>query len=68
MDGTKVRANAANDRTYDDEALRRLLKRSERTICDLEAQNEAGEDAAPGICRRNWPGGKRCESGCVGRR
>ena len=47
VDGTKVRANAANDRTYDDEALRRLLKRSERTICDLEAQNEAGEDAAP---------------------
>ena len=47
VDGTKVRANAANDRTYDDEALRRLLKRSERTICDLEVQNEAGEDAAP---------------------
>ena len=47
VDGTKVRANAANDRTYDDETLRRLLERSERTICDLEAQNEAGEDAPP---------------------
>ena len=47
VDGTKVRANAANDRTYDDEALRRLSKRLKRTICDLEAQNEAGEDAAP---------------------
>ena len=47
VDGTKVRANAANDRTYDDKTLRRLLERSERTICDLEAQNEAGEDAAP---------------------
>ena len=49
MDGTKVRANAANDRfAYEgDEALRRVLKRSERTICDLEAQNEAREDAAP---------------------
>ena len=45
VDGTKVRANAANDRTYDDETLRRLLERSDRTICDLEAQNEAGEDA-----------------------
>ena len=47
VDGTKVRANAANDRTYDEEALRRLLERSERAICDLEAQNEAGEDAPP---------------------
>ncbi len=28
VDGTNVRANAANDRTYDDEALRRLLERS----------------------------------------
>ena len=47
VDGTKVRANAANDRTYDDEALRRLLERAERAICELEAQNEAGEDAPP---------------------
>ena len=47
VDGTKVRANAANDRTYDGEALRRLLERSDRTICALEAQNEAGEDAPP---------------------
>ena len=47
VDGTKVRANAANDRTYDGEALRRLSERSDRTICALEAQNEAGEDAPP---------------------
>ena len=47
VDGTKVRANAANNRTYDDKALGRLMERSERTICDLEAQNEAGEDAPP---------------------
>ena len=46
VDGTKVRANAA-DRTYDGEALRRLSERSDRTICALEAQNEAGEDAPP---------------------
>ncbi len=44
VDGTKVRANAANDRTYDDEALRRLLKRSERTICGLKAQIEAAAE------------------------
>ena len=47
VDGTKVRANAANDRTYDGEALRRLLERSDRAVCALEAQNEAGEDAPP---------------------
>ena len=47
VDGTKVRANAANDRTYDGEALRRLSERSDRAICALEAQNEAGEDAPP---------------------
>ena len=47
VDGTKVRANAANNRTYDDKALGRLMERSDRTICDLEAQNEAGEDAPP---------------------
>ena len=47
VDGTKVRANAANNRTYDDKALGRLMERSDRTICDLEAQNEAGEDTPP---------------------
>lgn len=46
VDGTKVRANAAGDRTYDAEGLGRLLDRVERAIADLEAQNEAGEDAA----------------------
>ena len=47
VDGTKVGANAAKDRTYDAEGLRRLLDRLEGAISDLEAQNEAGEDAVP---------------------
>ena len=46
VDGTKVGANAAGDRTYDAEELSRLLDRVEKAIADLEAQNEAGEDAA----------------------
>ena len=46
VDGTKVRANAAKDRTYDAEGLRRLLGRLEETIDELEAQNEAGDDSS----------------------
>ena len=46
VDGTKVRANAAKDRTYDAEGLRRLLGRLEGAIDELEAQNEAGEESA----------------------
>ena len=44
VDGTKVGANAAKDRTYSAEELGRLLNRVEKAISDLEAQNEAGED------------------------
>ena len=44
VDGTKVGANAARDRTYSAEELGRLLNRVEKAISDLEAQNEAGED------------------------
>ena len=46
VDGTKVVANASLNRSYDAEGLRGLLERLERAIADLEAQNEAGEDAA----------------------
>ena len=46
VDGTKVVANASVNRSYDAEGLRRLLDRLERAITDLEAQNEAGEEAA----------------------
>ena len=44
VDGSKVAANATKDRTYDAERGGRLLKRLEKAIADLEAQNEAGED------------------------
>ena len=47
VDGTKVGANAAKDRTYNGEELRRLWERLDRAVDDLEAQNEAGEDTAP---------------------
>ena len=47
VDGTKITANAANDRTYDAEGLQRVLERVEAAISDLEAQNEAGEGAVP---------------------
>ena len=46
VDGTKVVANASVNRSYDAEGLRGLLDRLERAITDLEAQNEAGEEAA----------------------
>jgi len=45
VDGTKVAANAASNRSYDAKGLRRLMDRVEKAIADLEAQNEAGEDA-----------------------
>ena len=48
VDGTKVRANASKDRTYDAGGLRRLLGRLEGAIDELEAQNEAGEEPASG--------------------
>ena len=43
VDGTKISSNASVNRSYDAAGLRGLL---ERAITDLEAQNEAGEDAA----------------------
>ncbi len=47
VDGTKVGANASGDRTLDAEGLQRLLRRLEDAVRELEAQSEAGEDAAP---------------------
>ena len=47
VDGTKVGANAARDRTYDADRLRRLLERTEAAIAALEAQNEGGDDPPP---------------------
>ncbi len=45
VDGTKVASNASVNRSYDAAGLRALLERLERAIADLEAQNEAGEEA-----------------------
>lgn len=47
VDGTKIAANAARDRTYDTVGLQRLLERTEAAIAELEAQNEGGDDAPP---------------------
>jgi hypothetical protein len=42
VDGTKITANAARDRTYDAAELQRLLERTEAAIIEMETQNEAG--------------------------
>jgi len=47
LDGTRVAANAAGDRTHDAAGLRRLLDRVEAAIVELEAQNEGGDDPLP---------------------
>ena len=47
VDGTKVGANAARDRSLDAVHLRQLLERTEAAIRDLEAQNETGGDPPP---------------------
>ena len=47
IDGTKLQANAAKDRTYDAKGLQRLLERTDTVIEELEKQNEAGDDPLP---------------------
>jgi transposase len=47
VDGAKVAANAARERSFDAAALQGLLLRTEAAIADLEAQNAGGEEAAP---------------------
>ncbi len=47
VDGTKVGANAAGDRTYDAAGLSRLLEKTEAAIVALEAKNEGGDDPPP---------------------
>ena len=47
VDGSKVGANAAKVRTYNEAGLERLLKRVEGAIEDLEAQNTVGGDNQP---------------------
>lgn len=47
IDGTKVTGNASKHRTYNKEELKRLLERTEKTIRELEKENEEGKDPAP---------------------
>jgi transposase len=47
LDGTRIAANAAGDRTHDAASLHRLLDRAEAAIAELEAQNEGGDDPVP---------------------
>jgi len=46
IDGTKIQANAARERTYDAEGLQQLIERTDKVIQDLEKQNETGDDPA----------------------
>ncbi len=63
VDGTKVWANTAKNRTYDADGLGRL----ERAIEELEAQNEAGEDSAPANLPEALHDRKACAIRCVRR-
>jgi len=47
IDGTKIAGNASKHRTYDREGLQRLLERTEKTINELEKENEVGNDPPP---------------------
>jgi transposase len=47
VDGSKIQANAAKDRTYNPESLRRLLRHTDMVIQELEKQNEAGDSPPP---------------------
>lgn len=47
VDGTKIAGNAAKDRAYDKEGLKRLLERTEKAIQELEKENEEANDPPP---------------------
>lgn len=47
VDGTKIQANAARERTYDARGLQQLLNRTDMVIQELEKQNEEGDDPPP---------------------
>jgi len=47
VDGTRIAANAARDRTHDAKELPALLGRAEEAIRQLERENEAGNDPPP---------------------
>jgi transposase len=47
VDGSKIAANAAKERTYDAKGLQKLLERTEKAIQQLEIENETGNDPVP---------------------
>ena len=47
LDGTRISANAAGDRTHNAHELQRLLDRVDSEIKELESQNEADDDPPP---------------------
>ena len=49
VDGTKLRAHAATERSLTTADLEKLLARTERAIAALEAQNEGGEPTPPAL-------------------
>lgn len=46
VDGTKIKGNATKRHTYDEKGLRRLMRRVEQVIRELESQLAAGEDSS----------------------
>jgi transposase len=46
VDGTKVKGNATRRQTFDEKGLRRLMKRVDEAITELEAQCEAEENGS----------------------
>jgi hypothetical protein len=65
VDRTKIRGNAAKDRTLDATALGQLLARVDLAIADLEAQNRP--DGPPTPPRVRWPTPSDCGRGCARR-
>ena len=47
VDGTRVPANASSSRSYDAEGLAKMLERLDRSIAELEEQNEGDMERAP---------------------
>jgi len=47
IDGTKIAGNAAKERTYDKKNLEKLMERTEKSILELEKENQESQEPAP---------------------
>jgi transposase len=47
IDGTRIAGNAAKDRSYDAKGLKRLLKKVDKAIEELERENESEDEPSP---------------------